>query len=299
MSIHAAKSVIVEFAIVLFSIGKYPLAKTAIVKNRDIPDDTPTVGEYRRLAASADRDKKTDLRVEEVFVLATYERYFKIIQAVHSDGDVLEILGVLALDFGFRAGGFLVEYGSPVGTDWRCVDTAGNEAWWVEFFASRMATDNPRFAALLAGSDVMTYDSNRFGPDESEAKDLAARGNFLDVALVPLSQSGQIIGALGLRGKVALSDQQRAALQFIAYNLFAQYRLLHGEPVATGRAALTRREREVIRLSAEGMTSQQIAAQLGMSARTANQHFDNVADKLGTRNRAHTVAEVIRRGLLD
>jgi DNA-binding CsgD family transcriptional regulator len=35
-----------------------------------------------------------------------------------------------------------------------------------------------------------------------------------------------------------------------------------------------------------------------MSARTVNQHVDNVADKLGTRNRAHTVAEIVRRGLL-
>jgi DNA-binding CsgD family transcriptional regulator len=35
-----------------------------------------------------------------------------------------------------------------------------------------------------------------------------------------------------------------------------------------------------------------------MSARTANQHVDNVADKLGTRNRAHTVAEILRRGLI-
>jgi DNA-binding CsgD family transcriptional regulator len=35
-----------------------------------------------------------------------------------------------------------------------------------------------------------------------------------------------------------------------------------------------------------------------MSTRTANQHVDNVAAKLGTRNRAHTVAEIVRRGLL-
>ena len=42
----------------------------------------------------------------------------------------------------------------------------------------------------------------------------------------------------------------------------------------------------------------QIAGELGMSPRTVNQHVDNVADKLGTRNRAHTVAEIVKRGLL-
>jgi DNA-binding CsgD family transcriptional regulator len=62
--------------------------------------------------------------------------------------------------------------------------------------------------------------------------------------------------------------------------------------------ALTPREREVMQLSAIGLTSVEIADQLGMSARTVNQHVDNVADKLGTRNRAHTVAEIVKRGLL-
>ena len=52
-------------------------------------------------------------------------------------------------------------------------------------------------------------------------------------------------------------------------------------------------------LSSEGLTSLEIAEQLGMSARTVNQHVDNVAAKLGTKNRAHTVAEVIRHRLLD
>ena len=42
----------------------------------------------------------------------------------------------------------------------------------------------------------------------------------------------------------------------------------------------------------------EIAERLGMSARTVNQHVDNVADKLGTKNRTHTIAEVIRHGLL-
>ena len=50
-------------------------------------------------------------------------------------------------------------------------------------------------------------------------------------------------------------------------------------------------------LSALGLTSQ-IARQLAISALTVNQQVDNVAGKLGTRNRAHTVAELIRRGML-
>ena len=231
-------------------------------------------------------------------MLAVFEKYFKVIQAARNDADVLGIVRAVAADFGFR-GGFLVEYGDPPGTRWRAVDTEGNEAWWAEYFASPMVVGNPRFAQLLAGSEVIAFDAARFGPDESVARDLAVRGGLLDATIVPLALGGKIVGALGLRGMAPLDASQKTALQFIAYSLFAQFRAVHGQAVAANSAALTRREREVIRLSAEGMTSQQIATQLGMSARTANQHFDNVADKLGTRNRAHTVAEVIRRGLLD
>ena len=46
------------------------------------------------------------------------------------------------------------------------------------------------------------------------------------------------------------------------------------------------------------MTSQEMADRLGLSSRTVNQHLDNVADKLGTKNRVHTVAEAIRRDIL-
>ena len=231
-------------------------------------------------------------------VLAIFERYFRLIQGARSDSDLLEIVRSVGHDFGFRSG-FLVEYGDPVGTKWRAIDTEGNESWWTEYFASAAAIDNPRVGRILGSTEVIHFDPCRFGPDESGTRELAQRGDMLDATMVPLALDGKVVGAMGLRGTVDLTPTQQSGLQFIAYNLFAQFRALHGEAIVAGRAALTRREREVIRLSAEGMTSLQIAAQLGMSARTANQHFDNVADKLGTRNRAHTVAEVIRRGLLD
>ena len=91
-------------------------------------------------------------------------------------------------------------------------------------------------------------------------------------------------------------ESARTALQLVVYTIFAEIRTRRLSPAAG--VTLTPREQQVIRLSAEGLTSAEIASELGMSARTANQHIDNVADKLGTRNRAHTVAEVIRNNLL-
>ena len=49
---------------------------------------------------------------------------------------------------------------------------------------------------------------------------------------------------------------------------------------------LTPREREVIQLSAEGLTSIEIAERLEISSRNGNQQVDKVADQLRRRNRA-------------
>jgi DNA-binding NarL/FixJ family response regulator len=62
---------------------------------------------------------------------------------------------------------------------------------------------------------------------------------------------------------------------------------------------LTPREREVFHMVVEGRTSKEIAAKLGISTKTAENHRANVLDKLGARNTADVVRYAVRRGLLD
>ena len=64
-------------------------------------------------------------------------------------------------------------------------------------------------------------------------------------------------------------------------------------------STITRRELECLRLTARGMTSEEIAAVLRMSAHTANQHLSNAIQKLDAVNRMHGVAKAMRLGLLD
>lgn len=62
---------------------------------------------------------------------------------------------------------------------------------------------------------------------------------------------------------------------------------------------LTAREREVFHLIAEGLTTKEIARQLGISAKTAENHRARVLSKLDVRNTAELVRYAVRRGLLD
>jgi DNA-binding NarL/FixJ family response regulator len=68
---------------------------------------------------------------------------------------------------------------------------------------------------------------------------------------------------------------------------------------ATPNDPLTPRELEVVKLIAEGHTSEEIAAQLFISKKTVDRHRANVLEKLGMRNRVQLTRYAIRRGLVE
>ncbi|HVL31888.1 MAG TPA: LuxR C-terminal-related transcriptional regulator [Solirubrobacteraceae bacterium] len=64
-------------------------------------------------------------------------------------------------------------------------------------------------------------------------------------------------------------------------------------------AGLTRRETEVLRLVADGLTNAQIAERLVVSPHTVHRHVANVLRKLGLPTRAAAAAQAARSGLLE
>jgi DNA-binding NarL/FixJ family response regulator len=70
-------------------------------------------------------------------------------------------------------------------------------------------------------------------------------------------------------------------------------------PLEDPYGRLTRREREVFHLIAEGMTTKDIAQRLGISAKTAENHRGRVLDKLDVRNTAELVRYALRKGLVE
>ena len=66
-----------------------------------------------------------------------------------------------------------------------------------------------------------------------------------------------------------------------------------------GTPTISKRELECLSLTANGLTSEEIAAELGLSVHTANQYLTNTAQKLDAVNRMHAVAKALRLGLID
>jgi len=62
---------------------------------------------------------------------------------------------------------------------------------------------------------------------------------------------------------------------------------------------LSDREREVLRLLAEGHTNQEIAARLYISVRTAETHRAHIMQKLGFTTRSELVRYAIDQGMLE
>jgi two-component system NarL family response regulator len=70
-------------------------------------------------------------------------------------------------------------------------------------------------------------------------------------------------------------------------------------PPSGSRGKLTRRQREILQLLADGGSTAVAARELGLSEETVKTHTKNVLARLGARNRTHAVAIALRESLID
>ncbi len=63
--------------------------------------------------------------------------------------------------------------------------------------------------------------------------------------------------------------------------------------------ALTKREKEVLELVAQGLTANEIAEALFVSLDTVETHRKNIIQKMNARNTVNAVVKAMRRGLIE
>ncbi|AXB42037.1 response regulator [Amycolatopsis albispora] len=111
-------------------------------------------------------------------------------------------------------------------------------------------------------------------------------------------------GGSGVVAKTAGLDQLADAIRRAAAGEMVFDAVLLGEVIdrLSGRAApaeLTTREREILRLFAEGATVEEITQRLHLARNTVRNHAQRALVKLGAHSRLEAVAIARRRGLLD
>jgi len=70
-------------------------------------------------------------------------------------------------------------------------------------------------------------------------------------------------------------------------------------PPPGSRGKLTRRQREILQLLANGESTTVAARELGLSEETVKTHTRNALGRLGARNRSHAVAIALRESLIE
>ena len=74
--------------------------------------------------------------------------------------------------------------------------------------------------------------------------------------------------------------------------------LAGAEPTRSDRWALSERELDVLRLTADGLSNTEIAERLDLSGHTVHRHMANIRTKLGGESKASVVARAMREGLI-
>lgn len=165
--------------------------------------------------------------------------------------------------------------------------------------------------AQRAQPDVVLLDLELPGMGGIEAIPplLAARPAARVLVFTAYGAEEQVLGALraGAAGyllKGAAADEIARAVRTVAggETVLAPRvasTVVQGLGGRKGLGQLTPREREVLRMIAEGLPSKQIARDLAISERTVKFHASSLLRKLGAENRAQAVALAAERGLLD
>ncbi len=105
---------------------------------------------------------------------------------------------------------------------------------------------------------------------------------------------GELLAALNtvLKGKTYLSPD-------ISSTVVMGYLKSGTDRTLPGEEELTPREREVLKLVAEGYKNREIAKMLGVSVKTAEKHRENIRRKLDLHSTSAMTACAIERGLLN
>ncbi|HVV90929.1 MAG TPA: response regulator transcription factor [Solirubrobacterales bacterium] len=110
-----------------------------------------------------------------------------------------------------------------------------------------------------------------------------------------LASAALAAGATAYVARTTGPDQLRKAVVAAA----AQEPFVDGDvPPKGSRAVITRRQREILQLLADGESTTVAARRLGLSEETVKTHMKNALARLGARNRSHAVAIGLRESLI-
>lgn len=134
------------------------------------------------------------------------------------------------------------------------------------------------------------HEGSSYGINTGYSIPIAGRGGECGLFSVAANQERRLLDALGPSGHF---------VYVLGLQLHDHMIGLETLPTgAAGECVLTARELECLRWAAEGMTTEQIADRVMISAATVNYHFNKIVTKLAAANRHHAAIKAVRLGLI-
>ncbi|ANM14893.1 MULTISPECIES: helix-turn-helix transcriptional regulator [unclassified Rhizobium] len=214
------------------------------------------------------------------------------------NSDLLEQLRK-AVDFRYIAVGGLDLEGYRIGRG-RSIDTDMPPAYIDTYFGEKLGLSDPLVVQSLERSTPLT---------EEEAFDILAPTQRLRYLLrsyeigrriqIPLSRNGIIYGGVCFTREKPFTASEQELLVFFAEPLHRAITKPLMDRFAAGVLRLTSGELRCLELAGKGLTSEEISGASDYQTETINSYLKSATKKLGAANRAHAIAEAIRRQLIS
>lgn len=188
-------------------------------------------------------------------------------------------------------------------------DDEVDRIYWVEgdWFDSGEAVDAetyvrrcPMTRHVLQASEPFFWTKTQSAAGELYRVVRTPRGRGLHGLQVPVFGPHGLEGAMSLGGEqVNASPSARLAASLVASTAFTAARRLLEAPAGERGRGLSRREREVLSWTAAGRRQAEIAATLGLSERTVENHLRGARRRLGVVTTAQAIRAAIRTGDIE
>jgi DNA-binding NarL/FixJ family response regulator len=143
-----------------------------------------------------------------------------------------------------------------------------------------------------SGASISGADTIRALRRDSAALGIVAHGDRPERHLATVALQA---GASAYIARTAEAEELRQAVEAAA----AQERFVDpAVPPKGSRGKLTRRQRQILQLLADGESTTVAARELDLSEETVKTHMRNALARLGARNRSHAIAIALRESLI-